>query len=266
MRPTPTPDPHPSVPPAAEAAAADEGKGPVADDAAAPIVRGGPQRIPRPPGTRPGSPPPWAHLSADDRHLDLLSVERRIAALGPPFRSPREGQVERASAVLAALYEDRGEAWIVLTRRSSALRLHSGEVSFPGGGQDLDEELRDTALREAHEEIGLDPSAVRLVGELDHLSTIMSNSYIVPFVGVLDRCPELAGNPGEVDAVLRVRLAELLEPEVFREERWDMFGAERAMYFFELVGDTVWGATASMLRQLLGFATATVARGDTGHE
>jgi len=62
-----------------------------------------------------------------------------------------------------------------------------------------------------------------------------------------------------------VPLAELLDPEVFREERWDIFGTEREMWFFELVGDTVWGATAAMLRQLLGFLTGTVERGGMGH-
>ncbi|MGN6695682.1 MAG: NUDIX hydrolase, partial [Aquihabitans sp.] len=143
--------------------------------------------------------------------------------------------------------------------------VHSGEVSFPGGGQDAGEDLRDTARREACEEIGLDPALVEIIGELDHLSTITSNSFIVPFVAVLPGRPELQASPAEVAAVLTVPLRELLDPEVFREERWDLFGQERAMWFFELVGDTVWGATAAMLRQLLGFITGTVERGGVGH-
>lgn len=228
-------------------------------------VRGGPQRIPRPPGIRAGGSPPWAGLSAAERRIPLHQVRSAFADLAPAKRSPREGQVDRASAVLAALYEHEGEAWIILTRRSAALRVHSGEVSFPGGGQDEGEDLRDTARREACEEVGLDPSLVELIGELDHLSTITSNSFIVPYVAVLPGRPALAPNPGEVDAVLHVALSELLAPEVFREERWDIFGTERSMWFFELVGDTVWGATAAMLRQLLGFVTGTVVRGDLGH-
>jgi 8-oxo-dGTP pyrophosphatase MutT (NUDIX family) len=173
--------------------------------------------------------------------------------------------VDRASAVLAPLYEHDGEAHVVLTRRSSALRVHSGEVSFPGGGQDAGEPLADTARREACEEIGLDPASVTMIGELDHLSTITSNSFIVPFVGVLPGRPHLTPSPAEVDAVLHVPLAELLDPAIFREERWDVFGTMRPIWFFDLVGDTVWGATAAMLRQLLGFATGTVERGDLGH-
>jgi 8-oxo-dGTP pyrophosphatase MutT (NUDIX family) len=227
--------------------------------------RGGPQQIPRPPGVRPGGPPPWAGLGADERRITLAQVRERVEALGPAVRSPREGMVDRASAVLAALYEEDGEAWIILTRRSAALRVHSGEVSFPGGGQDDGEDLRDTAVREACEEVSLDPSLVEIIGELDHLSTITSNSFIVPFVAVLSAPPQLRPSPAEVAAVLTVPLSELLDPEVFREERWEIFGTERSMWFFELVGDTVWGATAAMLRQLLGFVTGTVLRGEVGH-
>jgi len=227
--------------------------------------RGGPQRIPRPPGVRPGGRPPWADLGDEARAVTIEQIRRRIGALGPPVRSPREGTVDRASAVLAAVFEDGGETWIILTRRSAALRVHSGEVSFPGGGQEAGEDLRDTARREACEEIGLDPGLVEIIGELDHLSTITSNSFIVPFVALLPGRPDLHASPAEVAAVLTVPLRELLDPDVFREERWELFGDERAMWFFELVGDTVWGATAAMLRQLLGFVTATVERGGVGH-
>jgi 8-oxo-dGTP pyrophosphatase MutT (NUDIX family) len=137
-------------------------------------------------------------------------------------------------------------------RRASHLRAHQGEVSFPGGGRDGDEPLERTALREAEEEIGLDPALVEVVGELDHLSTITSGAFIVPFVGILDGRPAtLVASPDEVAAILHVPLAELLAEDVYREELWGFDDAERPIFFFELVGDTVWGATASMLRRLL---------------
>jgi len=228
-------------------------------------ARGGPQVIPRPAAHRLGAAPPWAQLPAAERRLSLATVRRRLGEIGPAVRSPREGQVDRASAVLAPLYEHEGETWVVLTRRSSALRVHSGEVSFPGGGQEPGEDLRDTARREACEEVGLPPADVELIGELDHLSTITSNSFIVPYVGALPGRPHLVPNPAEVDAVLHVALSELLDPAHFREELWDLFGVDRPIWFFELVGDTVWGATAAMLRQLLGIVTGTVGRGELGH-
>jgi 8-oxo-dGTP pyrophosphatase MutT (NUDIX family) len=174
--------------------------------------------------------------------------------------------IDRASAVLAGLYEDGGELHVVLTRRTWELRSHSGEVSFPGGRQDDGEELWDTALREAHEEIGLDPSGIEVLGELDHLATITSRSFIVPFVAALPGRPTTTANPAEVSAVLHVPVAELLDPAIFREERWTFPWAEdRPIFFFELVGDTVWGATGAMLRQLLGLATGTVTRGQLDH-
>lgn len=229
------------------------------------LRRGGPQPIPRPAAARRGEAAPWAHLGAAERHVDLARLRATFAGIEPAVRSDRESNLARGSAVLAPIYEHDGVAHVVLTRRSPALRVHSGEVSFPGGGRDAGEELTDTARREAHEEIGLHPELVEIIGELDHLSTVTSNSFIVPYVGLLDGRPELVPSPAEVDAVLHVPLAELLDPEVFREERWDLFGAERSIYFFELHGDTVWGATAAMLRQLLGLATATVGRGDLRH-
>jgi 8-oxo-dGTP pyrophosphatase MutT (NUDIX family) len=184
------------------------------------------------------------------------------------MRSERETMpgIDRASAVLAALYEVDGELHVVLTRRTWEMRAHSGEVSFPGGRQDEGEDLWGTALREADEEIALDPAGIELLGELDHLATITSRSFIVPFVAALPARPVTVANPTEVSAVLHVPVAELLEPSIFREERWTFPWAEdRPIFFFELVGDTVWGATGAMLRQLLGLATGTLTRGQLDH-
>ena len=120
--------------------------------------------------------------------------------------------------------------------------------------------------REAHEEIGLDPASVDVMGELDHLATVSSNSGIVPYVGSVPSRPETRPSPHEVEAVLHVALSELLEPAIFREERWTFPGGwEQPIAFFELVGDTVWGATAALLRQLLAFVPRTPGRGDLDH-
>jgi 8-oxo-dGTP pyrophosphatase MutT (NUDIX family) len=190
-----------------------------------------------------------------------------FAGLPDVLRSALPERAPRPSAVLAPLYDDGGQAWVVLTRRAAHLRAHSGEVSFPGGGQDPDDaDLVATARREAWEEIALDPASVEIVGELDHLSTITSGSFIVPYVGVLPARPALRPSAGEVDAVLHVPLSELLLPEVFREEVWDFGPVERPIVFFDIVGDTIWGATASMLRQLLGLVTGTVGRGELDHD
>ncbi|HEX8803465.1 MAG TPA: CoA pyrophosphatase, partial [Acidimicrobiales bacterium] len=191
-----------------------------------------------------------------------------LTGLGPPVPSAREveGATRRPAAVLAPLYDGPDGATVVLTRRTWTLRSHQGEVSFPGGRIEAGETPLDGALREAKEEIGLDPTAVEVVGELDHLATVTSGSFIVPLVGVLPGRPDTTPNPAEVDAVLHVPLAELLDPGIFREELWTFpGGGDRRIFFFELVGDTLWGATAAMLRQLLGLLTGTLGRGDLEH-
>lgn len=223
------------------------------------VQRGGAQVIPRPIGSRPGGPPPWAHVPEAERRIDLPSLRDALARSGPPRLSPLEGAGVRASAVVAPLYEHDGELWMVLTRRSPHLRSHSGEVSFPGGGQDEGETYLETAIREAREEINL-LDEMEIIGELDHLQTVTSKSFIVPYVGVIHRKPELEANPHEVAHILHVPVNELLLDEVFREERWGLPPLDRPLYFFELMGDTVWGATGFMLHNLLSIATGVEPR------
>jgi 8-oxo-dGTP pyrophosphatase MutT (NUDIX family) len=227
--------------------------------------RGGRQVIPRPPGAVPGSPAPWAELRPDQRQG--LSLQRvRAALLRHTSRLPAtvpdvflEGNGV-PSAVLVALFEEAGEARVILTRRSRALRLHQSEVSLPGGRIDRGESPSDCALREAHEETGLDPTSVEVLGQLSPLATFSSQSYVTPVVGLLGERPVLVANPAEVELVFDVELAALLADEVFREERWTTTVALRAqlaedgsfpVWFFELPDDTVWGATARVLVELL---------------
>lgn len=238
-----------------------------------PAGRGGDQKIPRPFNARPGAPAPWADLPAERRRPVLADVRSSLAPLGPARASAREQQrgstpPSRPSAVLAPLYEEGAAdgVVVVLTRRTWDMRTHQGEVSFPGGRVEPGESPVDGARREAQEEIGLDPSSIEIIGELDHLATVSSGSFIVPYVGALPGRPETVPSPAEVEAVLHVPLAELLDPAIFREEIWTFPGGyEQPITFFELVGDTVWGATASLLRQLLGIVTGTLGRGDLDH-
>lgn len=185
-----------------------------------------------------------------------------VTAASPRAQDVADGALR--SAVLAAFYDDvdrDGRASVVLTRRSKNLRNHSGEVSFPGGRQEPGEELWVTALREAEEEIALDPTAVVRLGELDHLRTVSSRSWIVPYVAEITDphvvIPALQAAPDEVELVLHVGLDELLKDGVFREELWTFGEYTRPVFFFEIEGDTVWGATAAMLRNLLSIVTGT---------
>jgi len=215
-----------------------------------PVGRGGPQAIPRPSDARLGAPPSWADLDPEDRRVSVDDV----VALVDPIGDPEPGHVlgRPPSAVLAPIYDSDEGATVVLTRRAWHLRSHTGEVSFPGGRfEPADTDLRATALRESHEEIGLHPSLVDVVGRLPQLTTVSSPAAIVPYVGVLASRPSLVPDPGEVDAVIEISFRELLDPSIYREEIWTRDGVEMQVTFFELEFDTLWGATARMLRSML---------------
>jgi len=156
------------------------------------------------------------------------------------------------SAVLVALLEEDGVVRVILTRRSAHLRTHTGEVSFPGGRLDAGETPEDAALREAFEEIGLDSAIVDVVGRLSPLSTFSSRATITPVVATLGSRPTLLASRAEVELVFEVSLFDLTADDVFHEELWEL-GPDlaRPMWFFELRDDTIWGATARMLVELL---------------
>jgi 8-oxo-dGTP pyrophosphatase MutT (NUDIX family) len=181
-------------------------------------------------------------------------MARRGPAQPPPATVPPAAGLPgdpRPAAVLCALFEEEGTARVVLTRRSSLLRSHTGEVSFPGGRLDDGEAPLAAALREATEEVGLEPGAIEILGQLSPCSTLVSRSVITPFVGALRGRPSLRPNPAEVERAFDVALSELAADGVYRTELWGLPGGWRVMHLFELEEDTVWGATARMLRELL---------------
>lgn len=220
--------------------------------------RGGPQQIPRPEGARPGAVAPWRELTPDERRVDLGELRETLRERGAPQEQDTR---HRLSAVLIPLYTHRGEVNVILTRRAAHLRTHSREVAFPGGGQEPgDADLWETAVRETREEIGLDPAEVARVGELDPFFTVGSDSLVHSYVAELPagRPAALRPDPSEVEKILHVPLGQLLVPDVYRQELWPRDGSMRPINFFEIPGDTIWGATAAILRQLLLIATGEV--------
>jgi 8-oxo-dGTP pyrophosphatase MutT (NUDIX family) len=219
-------------------------------------MRAIPQLIPRPDSWQRGPEVPWEDADPPWRPtLDQLSataiVERQEIVLQPQAR---------LSAVLVLLAERERGVEVLLTRRSLALTSHPGEVSFPGGRVDPDESAHEAALREAHEEVGLAPPSVTVLGELGHLNTILSRSYIVPVLATID--PEtlartdIAPMTMEVDRVLWTPIAALAAPGAHHTERWMRAEQlpdipEATLHFFDTPTDVVWGATARILVDLL---------------
>ena len=216
-----------------------------------------PQQIPRPPAARPGGPPPWSALAPAERcGLGLERVRAALRTVGPSEPTERLPFAASPAAVLIPLFEEDGEARVILTRRSPTLRSHTHQVSFPGGRLDEDEAPLDAALREAGEEVGLDPADIEILGQLTPLATLSKGSHITPFVGVLAGRPVLHPNPEEVEHAFDIALVELLDEPVYREELWEVAGVgERPMHFFNLPHDIVWGATARILYELLELVT-----------
>jgi 8-oxo-dGTP pyrophosphatase MutT (NUDIX family) len=226
------------------------------------VPRGGLQRIPRPADWRPGDPTPWNRDREAPAIISIARVRQRVHDL-PPARLvpelPADVPIERrASAVLVPLFEESSEARLILTKRPETMPTHQGEIAFPGGKLEpsLDSDLRGTALREAQEEIGLDPADVEIIAELDGLGTVGSRFVIAPFVGVLPARPTLRPDTHEVVRVFDVALSDLLAPGVHHAERWSTPNGVIEVHFFELADETVWGATARILYGFLAYLVA----------
>ncbi|WP_299983655.1 CoA pyrophosphatase [uncultured Ruegeria sp.] len=161
-----------------------------------------------------------------------------------------EGRKLRPAGVLVPVSVVADTPQLILTKRSSALKHHPGQIAFPGGKQDEgDADVTATALREAREEIGLPPEMPRILGHLPIHETVTSFS-VTPVVAVLDSSFEPIAEPGEVDEVFSVPLAHVLNPEnyVVESRRWR--GQRRYYYAVPYGPYYIWGATARMLRGL----------------
>ena len=153
------------------------------------------------------------------------------------------------AAVLVALFTREDAPHVVLTRRRDDLRRHAGEISFPGGRQDDDEDLRTTALREAHEEIGLPPDAVQLIGALQPTPTIATNYAVYPFVGVIEDRHAWTPSDAEVEAVLELSLADIASG--YERRRLVRRGVPFRTDTYVVDDHLIWGATARILTDLL---------------
>jgi 8-oxo-dGTP pyrophosphatase MutT (NUDIX family) len=238
-----------------------------------------PQIIPDPGEVEAGSLAPWsnsdrrANLSLDLVRTQLSDAHRLLGTHSAPDQPEELGLVAdgmpapitHRSAVLVALFEEAGESHVILTRRSFEMRSHRGEIAFPGGRAHEDETATQTALREAQEEIGLDPTLVTPYAWLSPIATFASSSAIFPIVGFLEGRPDLVIEPSEVDRAFSAPLSDLVADGAFLEERWrrplTRLGADQdgffPLYFFKVPDDLIWGATARVLTELLCLVTGT---------
>jgi 8-oxo-dGTP pyrophosphatase MutT (NUDIX family) len=183
----------------------------------------------------------------------LMPVFTGPIAARPPA-SPLDRAAVRQAAVLVLLFPDSvGDARVVLTERVTRDGHHSGEVSFPGGRAEPDDaDLSMTALREAAEEVALDPAAagVRVVGELERFWIPVSNYEVTPVLALAERRPVLVASPDEVARIVEPRVAAFLPDAPFEIVERTIRGWPLRYGAYDVDGLSVWGATARVLSQL----------------
>lgn len=179
---------------------------------------------------------------------------RNLADALRPRLDPRPRPVpapgDRLAAVLA-LIVDGSSPGVVFTERAAVMSRHAGEVSFPGGLEEpQDRDLRATALRETHEELGIEPEVPEVLGALPPVHTFVSSILVTPFVAVLDTLPALRVHAAEIARVLTVPIRALADVEEERELHREGDRVWRG-WWYETGDATVWGATGFMVHALL---------------
>ena len=192
-----------------------------------------------------------------ETHEILTILRQRLLPID--HRLEQVDQVEgylphaRKAAVLLPLFEQDGQIFLAFIRRATTLRSHSGEIAFPGGSIDPgDTSVVMTAIREAQEEIGLDPARVEVLGLLSPVFTVVSNFLITPVVAFLPQgLGELHLQASEVHELLLAPLQGLADPAILHTEKWIRDDRTRLVYFYDYGPYRIWGATGRMLNVFL---------------
>jgi 8-oxo-dGTP pyrophosphatase MutT (NUDIX family) len=195
---------------------------------------------------------------AERQEITVPQIRRALARHQPVLR-PEFGA---AAAVLVPLLPRPEGLHVLFTERSKELRAHAGQISFPGGRVDpADPDVRAAALREAREEVGLDAEHVELLGILDDCPTFVTGFVITPVVGLIDPLAFTAAgrypwnpSPAEIAALHELPLADFRDPRNLRIEMREREGVQFELFWYTVQGQTVWGATARILHQLIELA------------
>ena len=155
----------------------------------------------------------------------------------------------KPAAVLILLYPENKEWHFFLTKRSKNVKNHKGQISLPGGTAKKNESLRDAAIRETHEEIGIKPNTINIIGALTSFYIPVSGFKISPYVGWIKHKPKLTIQNTEVSKVFSPSITSLMKKETKKEKQTVIFGNEIKIPFFELEGEMVWGATSMIISE-----------------
>ena len=179
--------------------------------------------------------------------LTAAEIRRAVQEGG---RSELQREEFRNSAVLVPLVRVAGEWHLLFTKRTEDLEHHRGQVSFPGGSLEEHEPFEAAALRETFEEVGIPPQAIEVVGLMHDIWT-PSRFIITPVVGIVHSLDRLEINPGEVSRVFTAPVSFFLNNANAEIRNITLHGMERQVHFYRYDGETIWGATAIILRDLV---------------
>jgi 8-oxo-dGTP pyrophosphatase MutT (NUDIX family) len=185
-------------------------------------------------------------LPGQDAHNKMASESRLRLKMPSPSERTRE------SAVLILFYPSKNKIFIPLILRPQYDGVHGGQMAFPGGrAEKEDENLTRTAMREAQEEIGVRLTDIKIIGQLTKLYIPPSNFFVQPVIGYMNHKPDFYPDAREVDKVIEVELEEIINPEIIGRKVLNVRGVEVDAPFYLIQENTVWGATAMMISELL---------------
>lgn len=184
---------------------------------------------------------------AETRASWIEEIRNRLATPPPQRLRPAEA---RQAAVLVPLYVDAGELWSVLTVRSDELPHHKSQIAFPGGSREIGEDPWAAALRETEEEVGIEPSGILRLGQLDEADT-PSGFRIIPCVGAVPFPFETRINQREIADIFSVPLTAFANPRLVEDRPVLINGEERVLRIYHIGSRQVWGLTARILQNLL---------------
>ena len=192
----------------------------------------------------------------------LLGLEAQ-ARMAPPYRRDQiaimlNPPACKQAGVLVLLYPLEGQLCFPLTQRPDSVEYHKGQISLPGGSQENGESLCQTALREAQEEVGVDATAVEVIGQLSRLYVPPSNFCIQPFVGYVAERPDFRIDAVEVAELIEAPLEALLDPVTVHVEDWELRGEVWPIPFYQFGPHKVWGATAMILSEFVAMLAQTL--------
>lgn len=180
------------------------------------------------------------------------TVKRLKAVLAARDRWQIADETLTSAAVLIPIFIHEDRHHLLFTRRTNTLRDHKGQISFPGGRCEPDDDSPlETALRESREEIGLDPEVVEIIGPIDDRPTMHTNYLITPYAGLIPWPVDLKIDPVEVAEIITVPIPVLLGKDAVKQEDDPLNDGTSEGFFYYHDGHIIWGATARVLRQFL---------------